>query len=113
MFATKRSQTSMNSDGSSAASSPSATLMDNTASSCNGLIPVSQESRATDKQVGGDHYKKLTIQPAEYISANKLSYLKGRAIAYITRADDKGGVQDLKKAIHSIELEIQLNYQKK
>ena len=29
------------------------------------------------KQVGGDHYKKMVIQPAEFINKNNLSTLLG------------------------------------
>lgn len=51
-------------------------------------------------QVGGDHYKKLKIQPIEYILANDLGYVEGNIIKYITRWKDKGGVQDLEKIKH-------------
>jgi hypothetical protein len=62
--------------------------------------------RAKDVQVGGEHYKKLAIQPAEYILANDIRWAEGCAIAYLTRWKDKGGVQDLHKAIHTIQLLI-------
>lgn len=68
---------------------------------------------ALDKQVGGDHYKKQGIQPVEYIHANKLSFFEGNAIKYITRHKAKGGVADLKKAIHYIELIMELEYGEK
>lgn len=61
---------------------------------------------ARDEQVGGDHYRKLAIQPAEYILANKLGWAEGCAIAYVTRWQDKGGTEDLRKAIHTIQLLI-------
>ena len=60
------------------------------------------------EQVGGDHYSKLAIQPAVYAEQNKLSYLQGNAIKYITRYKDKGGVEDLYKAIHTVKLLIEL-----
>jgi len=61
------------------------------------------------EQVGGDHYSKLAIQPVEYITANKLTYLQGNVIKYITRFKDKGTpLQDLQKAKHYIELLIEL-----
>lgn len=63
--------------------------------------------RAKDRQVGGDHYRKLKIQPAEYILANNIGWAEGCAIAYLTRWQDKGGVEDLHKAIHSIQLRIE------
>lgn len=55
------------------------------------------------KQVGGNHYKDLKIQPAEYIHKNNLGFLEGSAIKYITRRKDDRR-QDLQKAIHCLEL---------
>lgn len=59
-----------------------------------------------DKQEGGDHYKNLKIQPVEYILANGLGFCEGSVIKYVTRHEDKGGVQDLRKAIHFLEILI-------
>jgi hypothetical protein len=64
--------------------------------------------KALKQQVGGDHYSKLAIQPAVYAERNKLSYLQGTIIKYVTRYKDKGGVEDLAKAIHSIKILIEL-----
>jgi len=66
------------------------------------------EGRAMRTQVGGDHYSKLAIQPAEYITKNKLSYLQGNVIKYVTRYKDKNGLEDLQKARHYIDLLIEL-----
>ena len=60
------------------------------------------------EQVGGDHYSKLAIQPAVYSEQNNLSYLQGNIIKYVTRYKDKGGKEDLLKAIHSIKLLIEM-----
>ena len=60
------------------------------------------------EQVGGYHYSKLAIQPSVYAEQNKLSYLQGNAIKYITRYKDKNGVEDLYKAIHTFKLLIEL-----
>ena len=60
--------------------------------------------RALDKQVNGTHYKKFIIQPAEFCFANKIGYLEATAIKYLCRWKDKGGVGDLDKAIHFIEI---------
>jgi hypothetical protein len=67
--------------------------------------------KATDKQVSGDHYKKLAIQPIAYIHANKLPFCEGSVVKYITRWRDKGGLADLEKAKHFIELLIELESQ--
>ena len=64
-------------------------------------------------KVGGDHYKNLVIQPVEYITANNLRYLQGSVIKYVTRYQDKNGVEDLQKAIHFIKMMIQEEEDKK
>jgi len=66
------------------------------------------EGNAMTKQVGGDHYSKLAIQPVEYITKNKLTYLQGNVIKYITRYKDKNGLQDLQKARHYVDMLIEL-----
>ena len=58
------------------------------------------------KQVGGDHYKKLKIQPIEYILANDLPYIEGNVVKYISRWRDKGGIKDLEKIKHYIDMLI-------
>ncbi len=63
---------------------------------------------ALEKQEGGDHYKKLKIQPVEFIHANGIGFFEGNVIKYVTRWRDKGGVRDLEKAKHFIELLIEL-----
>ncbi len=62
---------------------------------------------ALDIQVGGDHYKALAIQPIEYTFANNLGYVEGNVIKYVTRWQTKGGVEDLKKARHYLDLLIE------
>lgn len=63
---------------------------------------------ALDVQQGGDHYKKLKIQPIEYIHANNLPFAEGCVVKYVTRWRDKDGIKDLKKAKHFLELLIEL-----
>jgi hypothetical protein len=58
------------------------------------------------KQVGGNHYKKYQIQPIEFIVKNNIGFVEGNILKYILRFKDKGGVQDLLKAKHYIELLI-------
>ena len=67
------------------------------------------EGSKLKEQVGGNHYSKLAIQPVEYINANKLTYLQGNVIKYVTRYKDKGSaLQDLQKARHYIDMLIEL-----
>ncbi len=68
---------------------------------------------ALDKQVSGNHYKDCGIQPIEYIHANNLSYFQGNVVKYVTRYKDKAGKADLEKAIHYLELMIELEYSDK
>ena len=70
-------------------------------------------SDALKKQVGGDHYKDLAIQPAEYIHKNNIPYLEGNVIKYISRHRKKGRVDDVKKAIHYCQLILELDYKMK
>jgi hypothetical protein len=58
------------------------------------------------KQVGGSHYKKYKIQPVEFIVKNNIGFVEGNVIKYVLRFKEKGGVQDLEKAKHYIELLI-------
>lgn len=57
-------------------------------------------------QVGGDHYKGMAIQPVEYVHANGIGYFEGNVIKYVSRWRQKNGVEDLKKAIHFLQLLI-------
>jgi hypothetical protein len=63
---------------------------------------------ALDKQESGTHYKDKGIQPIVYIHANNLGFCEGNVVKYVTRWRDKGGEADLRKAIHYLELLIQL-----
>ena len=67
-------------------------------------------SNPYDKQVGGDHYSKMKIQPAEFINKNKMLFAEGNAIKYICRHINKGGEQDLEKAKHYIDMIIERDY---
>ena len=59
---------------------------------------------AHKKQIGGDHYKRMAIQPSHYIVRNKLGWYEGNIVKYITRHSIKGGRQDIEKVIHYAEL---------
>lgn len=68
----------------------------------------SPEANPLDTQVGGKHYKVYKIQPIEYAMANGLNYCQANVIKYTTRYRDKGGIEDLRKAIHNLEILIEL-----
>ena len=65
---------------------------------------------AHKKQVGGDHYKRMAIQPSHYIVRNKLGWYEGNIVKYITRHSIKGGKQDIEKVIHYDELLLEDQY---
>ena len=67
---------------------------------------MQQSARST--QHGGAHYKDLPIQPVEYIHQNGIGFCEGCAIKYLTRWRSKGGIEDLRKARHFIELLIEM-----
>lgn len=69
-------------------------------------------TKATDQQIGGDHYKTCAIQPVEFIEANGLAFLEGNVLKRITRHNRPGGKgrQDIEKAIHELQLILELRY---
>nr|DAQ19272.1 MAG TPA: nucelotide kinase [Caudoviricetes sp.] len=71
---------------------------------------MANENSALQNQVGGDHYKKLKIQPMVYAYENKLDPLQFSVVKYVTRFRDKAGEQDLNKAKHCIDMLIELEY---
>lgn len=71
----------------------------------NEFIPTPQSF--LDVQVAGSHYKELPIQPVEYIQANKIPYMEGNVIKYVSRWRSKGGIDDLRKAKHYLEMLIE------
>ena len=60
---------------------------------------IEKEARlATERQVGGDHYKSCKIQPVDYIVENNLTFLEGNVVKYIARLgrkDPNKKVEDL------------------
>ena len=70
---------------------------------------TSLQPNPLDKQIAGDHYKKLKIQPVTYIQENNIGYMEGNVIKYVTRWRDKNGLADLEKAKHYLEMLIAFN----
>lgn len=62
---------------------------------------------ALKTQVGGDHYKSMPIQPMEFSMVNGMDACQHTAIKYIARFRSKGGIQDLEKAKHVIDMLIE------
>ena len=69
--------------------------------------------KATDKQIGGKHYKQYKIQPIEFIVKNKLDFIQGNIIKYALR--NKVGEnpnEKWDKIIHYCELAKELQNKK-
>lgn len=63
---------------------------------------------AREEQVGGDHYRNMAIQPVEFIHRNGIGFIEGAVIKYCARWRFKGGVEDLRKARHFLDLLIEM-----
>lgn len=72
-------------------------------------MTVIADMKANEIQVGGNHYQ-LPVQPVEFIQKNGLGYCEGNVIKYVVRHRNKGGLEDLHKAIHYINLLIEMEY---
>lgn len=69
-------------------------------------------SKANDRQVGGDHYRKKKIQLWDFIAENEIGFFEATAMRYLTRWKDKNGIEDLEKAKHYIEKLIEVETEK-
>jgi len=81
-----------------------------TASHCISHGCMDKPRTALNKQVSGSHYKDKGIQPIVYIHANNLGFCEGNVVKYITRHKSKAGKDDILKAIHYLELLLELEY---
>lgn len=59
------------------------------------------------QQIGGEHYTSKRIQPWDAMEAwmtheEFTGFLRGNAIKYLARCNDKGGIEDVLKARHYI-----------
>lgn len=68
---------------------------------------------ALARQEGGAHYRKFDPQPVEFIHCNGLGFLEGCVIKRVCRHRAKNGAEDLRKAIHELELLLELEYGKR
>lgn len=68
---------------------------------------------ANNRQVGGDHYKKMKIQPWDLFGSifnldEQIGFYLGNVYKYLMRYDSKNGIQDLEKAKHYLEKLIEV-----
>lgn len=68
---------------------------------------------ANGAQIAGGHYKSKAVQPWDYIASNNIGYLAGNAIKYLSRYKDKGGADDIRKAIHYCYKLLEVEYPEK
>ena len=62
------------------------------------------------EQVGGQHYRNKSIEPISYIMENKIGYCEGNVIKYVTRHAEKGGAEDIRKAIQYLQFILRFQY---
>jgi hypothetical protein len=74
---------------------------------------IRESVKGKSRQVGGNHYIDFKIMPIEYISKNKLDFLEGNIVKYISRHRKKNGAEDIRKVIHYAELILELEYGEK
>jgi len=72
-----------------------------------------EQATASATQVGGDHYRNMTIQPAEYNQRNGLNFCEACVIKYVSRHKHKNGAEDVRKAIHFLNLLLEIEYNQK
>lgn len=65
---------------------------------------------ALETQEGGSHYKSMRIQPVEFVTTNKIGFIEGSVIKYVCRHRNKNGAEDIKKAVHFLNLLLELEY---
>lgn len=65
---------------------------------------------ALETQVGGDHYKRMAIQPVEFCQKNRIPYCESNIIKYVCRHRDKNGKDDILKAVHYLQLLLEMEY---
>lgn len=65
-----------------------------------------RHKRPADKQIGGDHYSKHSIQPIDIIREYSMDFFEGNALKYLLRYKEKNGVEDLLKCKDYIDMII-------
>jgi hypothetical protein len=68
---------------------------------------------ALERQEGGDHYKRYAIEPVEFCHRNNLSWCQANVVKYVVRFKDKGGIEDLHKARHYLDMLEEFEYGEK
>ena len=69
---------------------------------------VEEEKNIWEK--GGSHYKNFEIQPSKFINKNKLQLAEGNVEKYVCRHKIKGKKEDIKKAMHYLQMILERDY---
>jgi hypothetical protein len=64
---------------------------------------------ANAMQVGGSHYNSKPIQHWDFVSSNDYGYLEGQITKYLSRWQDKNGLQDVQKSAHFLQKLIEVS----
>jgi len=81
---------------------------------CDQMPSIIDKASSLNSQEGGDHYKKLAdYQPwvvlSKWMTPEEMKgAMKKDVIAYLARESDKGGREDIKKAIHTMQMYLEL-----
>ena len=63
-----------------------------------------------NEQIQGDHYKKMKVEPAYFISENKLLFAEGNIVKLACRHQKKNKSEDIKKIIHYCKIILERDY---
>jgi hypothetical protein len=74
------------------------------------MTTETERAKASDRQEAGNHYKDMPIQPAEFCQRNRLNWCEANVVKYVCRHRDKKGAEDIRKAIHYLELLLEWEY---
>lgn len=77
---------------------------------CSSLIRRVVPETLKTEQHGGEHYKGMAIQPAEYSQRNGLKWCEGEVVKLISRHQNKNGPVDVRKAIHYCKMVLEFEY---
>ena len=73
-----------------------------------GIERIGEAIRAKDRQIGGDHYKNMGVEPWDVVDTwpleQRIGYYRGGALKYIMRLGNKDDMpQETSKGIHYLE----------
>ena len=70
---------------------------------------MTETVKASDIQVGGNHYKGFKIQPFFFVQENGMNFFQGNVVKYVARYNKETGkgIQDLENIVHYCQLEIE------